>query len=253
MPNFLGITKQKDVYGFLELGLANFALGNYCHEQMRYLLCLYAFPKCTLNETMPNTVQIHAPCEEFCEEVTRVCLDRTHNYLWLLRFKCQLLPSKVNTKCIHPQVHCNSPPQLNNSVGHWQFNSTKAGSKAFLRCPAEYFATGTEEIRCQYTGAWTVSEAQCILKDDKTVLYAGIGTSIGLIVVLILAIPAVYQRRYEINVLLYNRCRGFRFKKQAEDDQDKAYDAFVAFSVLVRRIFILQGQNFFELLLVSYL
>ena len=234
MPNFAGMQDKKKVYEF-EMGMM-YLPNELCHLHLLQFFCLYAYPKCKIDDDGSPTGQIEMPCQEFCDEVAHACkriFEKGKSYLSGLESKCSLLPTKFqNPQCVHPQVDCGKPPRIDSITnGHWSFNSTVAGNDAALICPSGHSVTGTSNIRCGFNGNWTQTEAKCI---DYRGLHAGIGSAVAIIVLFIIAIPLVYKWRYEIKVLVYNKICWLRCQKQKEQST-KLFDAFVSFGIKVKR------------------
>ena len=240
IPNMLGTTSQHIVYNYLET-LLGYAVGVNCHQHMKEFGCYYLYPKCVSNDDQNIAETVKLPCGQFCEAFTKACDSKFNigGILPLLSSKCILLPDKdEDPNCIFRNVECDDEPPRNRSItgGTWALNSSMAGSKAQLVCPSGYQITGTKNIQCQNDGKWSTSDGKCILLDDNTNLYVGIGCAVTIIILLIVVIPILYKRRYEINVLLYNKFR-FRFQKQNEED-GKQYDAFISYNVKVKKLIL---------------
>ena len=235
MPNRIGVISQSSMYGYFEFGLQYVYTDTMCHQHLKFFLCQYAYPRCTEVITNENSTQtlVDMPCRQFCDEVYVACEEEfvtVGRYLAILVSKCELLPDqREQPDCLLPIVDCKQPPQ--STAGEWSFRNTTLHNKAALQCDTGFFLRGTGEIKCDYSGEWTQSEAECIPIDDNTRLYVGIAFVCMVVVLLIVALPLVYKCRYEINVLLYNRFR-FRFRKQREN-AGKQYDAFIAYNVKV--------------------
>lgn len=232
LPNPLGSTNQQNIVDMVEFNNVYLARGRKCHQNLEVFGCHFLYPKCTQG-TADNKTTVQIPCKQFCEEITNVCSKKfgTGGLLPLLRLKCPLLPNPdEDPKCIHPPVNCGAPPR-NETIsggGKWTYEASTAGNKATFYCPPGLDTVGTTEIRCQFTGEWTTSEAKCV---DNRGLYAAIGSSLIIIALLLITVPLVYKWRYEINVLIYNRFQ-FRFRRQNEQG-DKIFDAFISYNVKV--------------------
>ena len=237
MPNRIGVTEQNRIYDNFEFGLQYISSFTMCHQHLKFFMCQYGYPRCTeiINENRTQTL-IDMPCRQFCVEIYDACeyeFVSIGSYMAILTSKCELLPDQnEHPDCVFPTVDCKEPPQA--TSGDWSFTSTTLDSTADLECDNKFFLRGTGKIRCDYSGQWTQSDAECIPVYDNRWLYLGIAVASMVVVLLVVALPLVYKWRYEINVLLYNKFR-FRFRKQREKE-GKQYDAFIVYNVKVLHI-----------------
>ncbi len=236
MPNLNGMMDPKTIHNTVELTF-QYIFRTECHQHLSYFWCLFLYPKCNSDqrgEVIPHQ-DVLFPCQEFCLDVNDACkgLFEIGGVLSVLTYKCSLLPKEKDGTCISETVNC-GPPNATAEIGVWKpvDNSTTRGSTSRLMCPEGYETKAIQEITCQSSGMWTPSDAICIATEDRTNLYVGIALASLVAVLVLIAVPLAYWWRYEINVLLFTGCKGFRLRKHPET-LDKKYDAFLSFNVEV--------------------
>ncbi len=233
LPNIFGQSrsiKAKRSMSFLS-GLTSSG----CHQHVMEIMCRIIFPECTAKWKLAAL-----PCQSMCYEVMDSCESEYSNLAGLSTIApdlppvvlkhsfsyaiCNLLPE--TTSCLHKNVSCGTPQEIDHGRHDHTQNSSKVTSVAHYTCNEGYYSEGNSTAVCQYSGKWS-QPPQCLLKQTyKTIIILSsvFGMSVAIVVIFVVLL---YKYRKDIAAVLFVKL-GIQFVK--EEEEDRQYDAFIAYS-----------------------
>ncbi len=200
-----------------------------CHQHIEEFICHTILPECT-------SEGYKLPCRNMCTEMMlSPCADLLHlfipsfhlnqkDYQIIMELACREFP--MNQPCFTKNINCSVPPEIDNGALKYDIVEHTIHSIATYSCDENYKIDGNSSVNCQYSGQWS-EPPKCVLVPNKIseiILSSSFGV-FALIIIVVVFILTKYRK--EIVVILYAKF-GLRFFKAKEED--KHYDAFVAYS-----------------------
>ena len=191
-----------------------------CYEHYWLILCSLFLPPC-INGT------VVLPCMEMCLDFKRGCNDSA------FAIECNSLAHAHTNTCINAHVNCGEPPEVPSNSKQTFQNGSSLGSIVTFQCEDGYEAHGNSFYVCDYSGFWKVDERfQCRKKPEAppVVLIVGISTGILVLLVAIATFCVIY---FKLEILLLRK-KYFKQQtccntKKKQGNEDKLYDAFIAY------------------------
>ncbi len=228
LPSLLGIKDYNSALSMLST-VSPF-VPHQCHQHAEEFLCRTILPECTQEGPVPPCRSmcrdvLHSPCGQMSQIMVPALNLNNKDYEIILEIACREFPIEI--PCYEMDVNCSTPPKVIHGVlTKIDGINTTLHSMATYSCDENYQLEGNSSIYCKYSGIWS-DPPKCLFKPDKRQIIILSSTLAVCAVIVVVMVFMITKYRKEIIIIIFAKF-GFRLSKPKEED--KRYDAFIAYS-----------------------